>query len=307
MEELSELMRRQAGMVARRQLLTYGVDADRVRNKVRSGRWVEVTPRVLSTTTGPPSWPQWLWLAVLHAGPRSLIGGLTAAGVHGLKGWSRPEVTVLVDDELAFEPVPGIDFFRSRRSFELLHDPGNALPVCRIEPAVLMYAAYDAPIRAAHGILAAAVQQRVTTASRLLHWVDLLRPLRRAPDFRVTLRDIDGGAHSGAELDVRRMCRRFGVPLPARQRPRTDRSGKRRWTDCEWDLPDGTTLVLEIDGGFHTEVRQWGEDLKRARRITTRRRIVVRCTAYELRHEPGEVATDLIALGVRARVPDDAA
>ena len=50
-----------------------------------------------------------------------------------------------------------------------------------------------------------------------------------------------------------------------------------------------------------------GKDLKRARRITSRSRMVVRCTAYELRHEPEEVAADLIALGVQGRVPDDAA
>lgn len=94
---------------------------------------------------------------------------------------------------------------------------------------------------------------------------------------------------------------------PDRQRIRTDRAGRRRWTDCEWDLPDGTTLVLEVDGSFHLEVRQQGEDFKRARRITTRHRMVVRCSAYELRHEMHEVAVDLIALGVPGRVPQDAA
>ncbi len=56
--------------------------------------------------------------------------------------------------------------------------------------------------------------------------------------------------------------------------------------------------MLEVDGSFHMEVEHWGEDLKRARRLTTRERTVVRCTAYELRHEAGGVAHDLIALGV---------
>ena len=94
---------------------------------------------------------------------------------------------------------------------------------------------------------------------------------------------------------------------PDRQCIRKDRAGKRRWTDCEWNLPDGTTLVLEVDGSFHIEVRQQGDDYKRARRIATKHRIVVRCTAYELRHETEEVAADLIALGVPGRVPDSAA
>jgi hypothetical protein len=46
------------------------------------------------------------------------------------------------------------------------------------------------------------------------------------------------------------------VALPRGQRARLDRAGRRRWTDAEWDLPDGRVLVLEVDGGFHDDVRQ---------------------------------------------------
>lgn len=304
---LSDLVDAQSGMVARRQLTRLGIDWDAVDANVAAGRWVVRTPRVISTTTGALTVEQRRWLGVLHAGPRSLLGGLTAGSRHGLTGWERDDVTVLVDDKLSFEPVDGVHFFRSRRPFDLLRDPKPGIPSCRLEPALLLWAGYDAATRAAHGVLAASVQQRLTTGARLVEWVDLLHPLRRAKPFKRTLGDIAGGAHSGSELDVRRMCRQFGMPLPDRQTPRRDRAGKRRWTDCEWDLPDGVTLVLEVDGSFHRDVEEWNEDLKRARRITTRTRIVVRCSAYELRHETAEVAADLIALGVRGRVPDDAA
>jgi hypothetical protein len=306
-QALQELIRNQQGMVARRQLSAYGVTWDHVDHNIRARRWVERTPRVISTITGTLTRDQRLWLGVLHAGPRSMLGGLTAAEVHGLTGWERDEVTVLVDDELSFERVEGVRFFRSRRPFDLLISPRLGIPRCQLEPAVLLWAGYDATTRAAHGVIAATVQQRLTTPDRLVEWVDQLRPLRRAKAFKRTLGDIAGGAHSGAELDVRRMCRRFSMRPPDRQRIRKDRAGKRRWTDCEWDLPDGTTLVLEVDGAFHIEVRQQGDDFKRARRITTRKRIVVRCSAYELRHETEEVAVDLIALGVPGRVPENAA
>lgn len=305
--EVEELAARQEGLVARRQLRILGVDSDRVRNQVAARRWVERTPRVISTTTGPLTWPQWLWLATLHAGPRAMLGSLSAATELGLHGWTRPHVSVLVDDELSFEPVPGVDFFRSRRPFELLRHPRAGLPICRLEPAILLFAAYEAPPRAAHGVLAAAVQQRLTTPTLLREWVEALRPLHRAPAFRATLSYLDGGAHSLAELDVRRLCRKFGLALPDRQRPRVDRAGHRRWTDCEWDLPGGTTLILEVDGSFHLEVTSWAADIKRARALTTRDRTVVRCTAYELRHEQHDVARDLIALGVPRCVPQNAA
>ena len=56
--------------------------------------------------------------------------------------------------------------------------------------------------------------------------------------------------------------------------------------------------MLEVDGAFHMEVRQYSDDMKRQRRLTTRDRMIVRCSAVELRDEPGEVMADLIALGV---------
>jgi hypothetical protein len=295
---LDDLVAEQAGMVARRQLNAEGRDADHVAAQVAARRWMICTPRVVCTTTGALTWEQRCWMAVLHAGPRSLLGGLTGPGVDGLLGWHREVITVLVDDELAFEPVEGVRFFRSRRPFELLRSPRSGVPRAQLEPSLLLWAGYDAPVRAAHGVLAASVQQRLTTPDQLLTWVERLRPLRRARDFRSTLATIAGGAHSGAELAVRRLCRTSGLILPDRQRRRLDRAGRVRWTDCEWDLPDGTTLVLEVDGSFHVEVLQWGADIKRARGLTTRARLVVRCTAFELRHEPDDVVRDLVALGV---------
>src|SRR5690242_1845502 len=190
MNDFRELVDRQRGMVARRQLTFHGIHWDDVRNHVSAGRCAVRTPRVISTFTGELTTQQRRWLAVLHAGPRAMLGGLTAAEHLGMKRWEREVITVLVDDELAFEPVEGVDFFRSRRSFELLAGGGPDIPCCQLEPAVLMWAGYDASNRAAHGILASVVQQRLTTADRLHEWVNRLRPLRRAPAFRATLDDI---------------------------------------------------------------------------------------------------------------------
>ena len=37
--------------------------------------------------------------------------------------------------------------------------------------------------------------------------------------------------------------------------------------DCEWDLPSGEIVVLEIDGGHHMEVAHWQADMRRERGI----------------------------------------
>ena len=293
----SRLADAQAGMLSQPQLTELRMSRSFVRNQLRARRWVQRTSSVFSTTTGPLSDQQRLWQAVLHAGPTALIGGLTAAELHGMKNWSRDEITVLVDDELSFDPLDGVRFFRSRRALASMR-AARALPVCQLEPAVLLFAGYEPSRRTAHGAVTATVQQRLTTPDRLSSWLVRMTPLRRAPEFRSLLRDIAGGAHSLSEIDLRRACEQFGVAAPRGQTGRRDRSGRRRWTDAEWDLPDGSVLVLEVDGAFHDDVLQAAADKSRHRKLSSRRRIVVSCSSYELRHEPESVMEDLIALGV---------
>ena len=289
-------------MVCRRQLNARGIGRHTVRNHVRAGRWVTVGPMVVATTTGALTWEQRVWAGHLHAGPSSAVAGLTAARCHGLLGWDRSTVEVVVPWSSSAAPLDGVRFTRTRRDLRRLRGRGIRGHLLMVEPAVLLRAAGESRARTACGLLAAAVQQRLTTADRLLSWLPLLHPLPRAALLRVTLHDIAGGAESMAEIDLGAVCRRAGLAPPDRQRRRADRAGRTRYTDAEWDLPDGRILVLEVDGAFHMEVEHWAIDLARQRRITTPQRTVVRCTALELRLEPESVAADLRALGVPPRV-----
>jgi len=297
-QDWSDLADAQAGLLSQRQLTELGVSRAEVRHHLRMRRWAQRTDSVLSTTTGPLSWDQRLWQAVLHAGPEALVGGLTAAEVAGLRNWHRDSITVLVTNPLSFEPLDGVTFFRTRRPMADLVDPRRELPVCRIEPAVLLFAGYERNRRTAHGAVAATVQQRLTTAADFAEWLERLRPLRRASEFRGLLTDVGGGAQSLAEVDLRRACREHHIAPPQGQRQRRDRSGKVRYTDAEWRLADGRTLVLEVDGGFHDDVLQAAADRSRNRKLSTTDRVVVSCSAYELRFHADEVMVDLMALGV---------
>jgi len=254
---------------------------------------------VVSTFTGELTQVQRAWLGVLHAGPPALVGGYTALELHGLKNWHRDDITVLVDEQAHSDALDGIDWFRTRRPLELWKAK-NPQPLARVEPAALLCAAHEPSWRTAQGLLAAVVQQRLTTAADLRRQLERMKPLRRSPRFRLLLTEIEGGAGSLAEVDITRMCRDFGLPLPARQRRRKDRAGRWRYTDCEWDLPDGTVLVLEVDGAFHMEVEHWEDDIQRQRRLTAPGRIIVRCTSREARDEPFQLAADLKALGLGA-------
>ena len=292
-----ELAKRQCGLVSHSQLRGIGVTHSEIRHHLRMERWKQRTSSVVSTTTGPLSRNQQMWMAVLHAGPNALIGGLSAAEVHGLKNWFRQDVTVLVDDDLSFEPLAGVHFFRTRRPLAMMRTRME-LPSCKPEPAILLFAAYEPNHRTAHGSLAAAVQQGLTTPKKLSFWVEMLKPLRRAKEFRALMTDLACGAQSLAEVDVRRACRDHGIAVPTSQRRRRDRSGRLRYTDCEWRLSDGRVLVLEVDGAFHDDVMQAAADKSRARKLTSPNRFVLGCSAYELRYDAGSVMEDLIALGV---------
>ncbi len=197
-------------MLSLPQLRGLGVTRAETRHHLSMERWRQRTSNVVSTTTGPLSREQQMWMAVLHGGPTALLGGLSAAEAHGMKNWHRDDITVIVDDDLSFEPLPGVIFFRSRRPNRLLRSR-DELPTCQIEPAVLLFAAYEPNHRTAHGCLAAAVQQRLTTPAKLALWIETLRPLRRAREFRRLISDLEGGAHSLAEVDVRKACRQFGI------------------------------------------------------------------------------------------------
>ncbi|MFL6060172.1 MAG: hypothetical protein ACJ72E_03000 [Marmoricola sp.] len=286
-------------MIARRQLNELGIDADRVRNQLAARRWVARTSTVVSTFSGELSWSDRVWMAVLHAGGDAMAGGLTALELHGLNSWHRDEVTVLVDDELSLDPVPGVVFFRTRRPLGPMKAPG-ALPIAGVEVAALLFAAYDRSPRTAQGVLAAVVQQGLSTATRLEAQLATMRPLRRAPLFRGVLSEIAGGADSLAELDIARLCRRAGLARPRRQVRRRDATGRIRFTDCEWTLPSGRTLVLEIDGSFHMDVLSWEDDLARQRDLSADGRTIIRCTARELREEPGSIVAALKRHGLCA-------
>lgn len=292
-----ELAAQQAGVVARRQLLAAGYSDHYVDSQIAAERWRLVSDVVICTTTGEPTRAQLMWAGVLHAGPGSAIGGLTALERRGLTGWYRDQITVLLPKSHNLAPLAGVRFVETRRP--VLVNATGAPPTWRTEPAALLFAGYTPSTRTALGLVAAVVQQRLSTADRLLVEIERLQPLRRAKRLKRTLGVIADGAQSLAEVRVERMCQDHGLPSPDRQTERLDASGRRRFTDAEWRLSDGRVVILEVDGGFHMEVGHWEDDIIRERELVATGAVVLRCTDRELVDEPSRVAASLRAVGVR--------
>lgn len=301
--ELADLAARQLGIVRRGQLRSLGWTPGRIDHEIAVGRWSDVAPRVVAMQNGPLGAGQRLWLGTLHAGEGAALTHLTACAQAGLRWEGDGVVHVLTAKGDLVSPLAGFRFHQTRRPFVAWLHPSASPVRIGIEHAALLAAERDRSLRRAVGLVAAVVQQRLSTAERLVAASVEMTKLRHGHDLRLALGDIAGGAHSFAEIDIGRLCADRGLRPPRRQVLRTDASGRRRYLDCEWDLPDGRILVLEIDGSFHMRAENWWRDMQRERSVVLDGRVVLRCASIEIRLEPERIAADLVRMGVPRIAP----
>ncbi|MBU2075135.1 MAG: type IV toxin-antitoxin system AbiEi family antitoxin domain-containing protein, partial [Actinobacteria bacterium] len=139
MDDLARLLRDQDGVVARRQLLSLpGMDRTTVARLVRRRELVEVQGGVYVDHTGPPSWQQRAWAAVLSAWPAALADQSAWRAFEGPGRRSRDvdRLHVVVDRDRRLTAPPGIVLHR-RSGFgdRVLWNLGP--PRLRLEEAVL--------------------------------------------------------------------------------------------------------------------------------------------------------------------------
>jgi len=107
------------------------------------------------------------------------------------------------------------------------------------------------------------------------------------------LGDIGGGGHTLAEIDLAPLARRAGLAAPRRQVLRREPGGRVRYVDAEFDLADGTTLIVEVDGAVHLKPVQWWDDLSRQNELVIGGRPVLRFDSVTIRIDPPAVVDQL--------------
>lgn len=254
---LVEVARRQDLIVTRAQLRAVGCNANGVRNQVCAERWRAVGRHVVVLHLGPLSPRQRAWVGLLHAGSSATLDGLTAAELGGLRGWHREQIQVAVPHGINVPPMPGL-VVRTTRQALLLRSHQAASPRRLIMPVALLSAAARLGPRAAVGLVAAGVQQRLVSAEDLLSLLAELPTVRHARLLREALHDVAGGAQALTEIDLGRLARRAGIPAPRRQAVRLDPQGRRRYLDAEFD-----GFSVEVDGALHLLPLAYWADLRR--------------------------------------------
>jgi hypothetical protein len=292
----------QTGVITRRQLKNFGWTDKQVDHEVASERWQSAASGVVVVHTGPLTEEQRRWVGVLHAGPGALLSHLTAARCAGLRWVGDDTIDVMTPKGDLVAPLDGYFFHQTRRPYDRWVKPVAGPPRLPLEFAALLAAERDRNVRRAIGLLAACVQQGLTTAPRFEITIPLIRKLRNGKTFKLVLADIAGGAQSFAEINIARLCADVGLMPPTRQVVRVDKQGRRRYLDCVWVLPDGRVIVLEIDGSFHAEVSHWWKDMKRERAVVVQGDTVLRCSTIELRLEASDILDDLRRAGVPSRL-----
>ncbi|GEP39688.1 hypothetical protein NPS01_33510 [Nocardioides psychrotolerans] len=261
MDKLSELLRDQDGVVARRQALGLGLKQHDLERMLRRRELATVHPGVYVEHTGPLTWKQRAWAAVLHAGPGAALSHTSAIRIAegpGRRHADDRDIEVAVDADRRVAPADGVRVHRLRgvtdRALTNLSPPR-----VRYDDAVLDVA-LDAPTRLdTVAVLADACGGRRTTAQRLLRTARSRSRLTDRTWLIGVLEDVAEGTCSVLEhgyLD--RVLRPHGLPEGLRQVRRTH-GGTTTYSDVEHD-----GLVVELDGLlFHDSTHARDLDLGR--------------------------------------------
>lgn len=295
--DLLETIQLQAGVVSRRQALECG-DADHdIRRRVRRREWATVHAGVYVDHTGPLTWMQRAWAAVLFAWP----SGLSHRSALWAAEWPRGRVDadapihVVVDHRRTVTQPVGVRVHRRRDLSSVLWDLGP--PRVRYADAVLDVALDADGDLPALGVLAAACQSRRTSADRLLRTLADRKRVARRRWLADVLHDVAEGTCSVLEHEyLSRVERRHRLPRGERQR-RATTSTSVVYRDVEY----ADSLIVELDGRlFHNTAGQRDRDFERDLDAAVDARETLRLSWGQV-HERGCSTAAKVALVLRRR------
>jgi hypothetical protein len=261
-QEVDRILREQGGLISRRQALGAGLTTSDIARKTRRREWATVHPGVFVDHTGPLSWHQRAWAAVLHSWPAALSheSAVRAAEGPGRRGRDDEVIHVAVARDRHLVCPPKV---RLHRSNGLLDQVRWNLgpPRVRYEDAVLDIAADARTDLDAIGVLAQACGSRRTTALRLLSAAEQRPRLARRSWLTGVLEDLASGTCSVLEHGyLLRVERPHGLPSGARQVSHRHRDSQ-AYRDVEYEE---VGLLVELDGRlFHESVEARDADMDR--------------------------------------------
>ena len=241
--QLSELLDHQSGVVSRRQLLSHGAAQHDIRRWVRRRELVRLHAGVYVNHTGPLTWSNRAWAAVLFHWPAALAhdSAINRAG---------EVIHVAIDESRTATRLPGVRVHRlvglaDRVQWNL------GPPRVRLEDALLTKAAGARTQLDALTIVVDACRRRTTTPARLAAELGRHPNLKHRRWLESALQETVDGVQSLLESSyLRRVERAHGLPRPDRQ-PRERTEDGIVYRDVRYTR---YSLVVELDGRLGHEL-----------------------------------------------------
>ena len=273
-------------LTARDACLLFG--AGHTRWMIERGSWQRPARGVVVRHSGPLTREDTLWCELLLQAPGAALAGLSAASLDGLREFATPAVFLLVPRGVRIRPRDGVVVSSSLHLGEADIHPVRLTRRTRLPRSVINAASWAGTELKTQAIIAASVQQGLVSPRSLDAVVQLLVKVPRRRLIVETIRDVAGGSLSEYELLFLKMCRRFNLPTPTRQRRRKDAAGRWRYLDVDFD---DYRLVAEIDGQQHMEALAWWEDMERNNDVVVEDgKTLLRFAGFALRRQPNRVA-----------------
>ena len=257
-----------------------GVDKDRVRRAVRSGRWQEPVPGVVVLHSGGLSRRERHLVALAWAGEEGRLSHSTALLLHGARidePLARRRVAGVRGDYLAPEDAGLVEVsvphgrHLASSGFVVVHQtrrPLGDLLVSGLRTTTAARAAVDVALTAGRRrdvdhVVADVLQKDLATVEEIAVEVRMAGRLA-GPWLRDAVLDASRGMRSVGEADLRRVILEAGLPEPEWNAPIDTPIGTFH-IDAYWREQ---RLGVEADGAaFHLSADDWNRDLRRQNAI----------------------------------------
>ncbi len=268
--ELQATLDRQHGLVTFEQLRPHGYSRKRIECMLDTGRWQRVLHGVYAASSGPLSRLMTLTAALLYGGPTALLSHRTAAEhwrmvevdetapIHltvryGLSAMNQPASTIVDRGHDIANPGavlhPGVVVHRTR-AHPYVAVPGDLPRTSRPDTVFDLAVAEPTPNAAFRTFIAAATNGQVRIPD-LRRRLEERRPRRYVRVLSQAITTLADGVQSVLEyryaLDVEEA---HGL-LPGSRQQAVVVDGQTLYEDVAYALPDGSTLIVRLDGRTH--------------------------------------------------------
>ncbi len=284
--DLPALLDLQSGVVARRQLVELGFSDNDIRRLVRRRDLSRVHPGVFVDHTGPLSWVNRAWAAVLFYGDAVLCD---VSALHQ----SGDVIHVAVDHRRTASRLPGVRVHRMR-NLERMALWHTTPPRLKLEDAALDVAGNAVSLADAAEVLMTVCRERRTTPQRLLASLEQRARMPRGAELRAVLADAAAGVQSVLERSyVLRIERAHGLPRGRRQvRESTDAGVVYRDV-----LYEDFGVAVELEGWrWHETADRRSADLERDLAVAAGGRVVLRLSWRQVDRQPCHTASQIAAV-----------